>query len=538
MTARDRTTGEARGRAADSLLATQVGEYVIEERIGSGGMGVVYRAVHPLIGKQVAIKVLRAEFVSPRLEERLLVEARAVNAIRHAGLLDIFGFGHLADGRPYITMELLLGESLSAHLHRVGRVDVATTRWVLDKVLSALGAAHAAGVVHRDLKPGNIFLTETLEGAPTVKLVDFGIAKLLGEHDGHTTVDGTLLGTPEYMAPEQIRKGTISAATDLYALGIIAFQLLTGERPFKGEQVQVLFAQVEQPPPLPSSLVPDLPPEVDTLILHLLAKDPELRPASAEEVRQALARIPTHDTPRPHEPRTTTPDALPTDTGSPTTRLQEALPDTPGRWRLAVPFAALLFLCLAGGVTLWKHTFTRQEPAISAQLPPTPQPLAKSDTPVGLPRPEPSPPEPLREAPGPTHEEPAPAPSRTTERSEAPTPATRASASRPHRASPSSTSRESAGSRRDIPTRPPPTDEGVTALRSRLTAECQKAEQVLRAKVGNIADGSPALHELQALRQRIESAHTLDEYDQLQRELARWKHSRLGPATGTSLRNP
>ncbi|MCK8499753.1 serine/threonine-protein kinase [Myxococcus fulvus] len=538
MTARERTTGAARGRAADSLLATQVGEYVIEERIGSGGMGVVYRAMHPLIGKQVAIKVLRAEFVSPRLEERLLVEARAVNAIRHAGLLDIFGFGRLADGRPYITMELLLGESLAAHLYRVGRVDVATTRWVLDKVLSALGAAHAAGVVHRDLKPGNIFLTETLEGVPTVKLVDFGIAKLLGEHDGHTTVDGTLLGTPEYMAPEQIRKGTISAATDLYALGIIAFQLLTGERPFKGEQVQVLFAQVEQPPPLPSSLVPDLPPEVDTLILHLLAKDPELRPSSAEEVRQALARIPTHDTPPPHEPRTTIPDALSTDTGSPTTRLQDAPPDTPGRWRLAVPIAALLFLCLAGGVTLWKRTFTRQEPAIVALPPPASRPLAQSDTPRVLPRPEPSSRELLREAPGSTNEDPAPVPSRTAEKAQAPTPPTRAPASRTHRAAPSSTSREPAGSRRDSTPRPPLTEEGVKELRSRLTTECQKAEQVLRAKVGNIANGSPALHELQALRQRIESAHSSDEYELLQLELARWKHSRLGPATGTSLRNP
>jgi|GEM_PF-1193809 len=286
------TRGERGPRANDSLISTQVNDFIIEERIGEGGMGVVYRAVHPLIGKQVAIKVLRAEYVAQQQVERLIIEARAVNSIRHPGIIDIFGFGRLPDARPYIIMELLRGQSLSTSLKQLGRLDPNTTVWILDQILSALGAAHKAGVVHRDMKPGNVFLAETLDGSRAVRLVDFGIAKLVRDHDGPTTVDGTILGTPEYMAPEQIRGATVSFATDLYAVGIMAFQMLTGERPFKGEQVQVLFAHVEQPPPLPSSRAPGIPPELDTIVLHLLAKDPSMRPESAEAVREALRRVP------------------------------------------------------------------------------------------------------------------------------------------------------------------------------------------------------------------------------------------------------
>nr|WP_256433696.1 serine/threonine protein kinase [Myxococcus sp. CA039A] len=304
MTVRETTRGERSPRVKDSLISTQVNDFIIEERIGEGGMGVVYRAVHPLIGKQVAIKVLRAEHVTQQQVERLLIEARAVNSIRHPGIIDIFGFGRLPDSRPYIIMELLRGQSLSESLKQLGRLDPNTTAWILDQILSALGAAHKAGVVHRDMKPGNVFLAEMLDGSRAVRLVDFGIAKLVRSHDGPTTVDGTILGTPEYMAPEQIRGTTVTSATDLYAVGIMAFQMLTGERPFKGEQLQVLFAHVEQPPPLPSSLVPGIAPEFDTLVLHLLAKDPALRPESAEAVQQALKRIPPTVVP-PFGPGTT-----------------------------------------------------------------------------------------------------------------------------------------------------------------------------------------------------------------------------------------
>ncbi|MGE6761252.1 protein kinase domain-containing protein [Corallococcus interemptor] len=276
----------------DPLLSSQIGDFTVEERIGAGGMGVVYRATHSLIGKQAAIKVLRAELVSPRVHERLLVEARAVNAIRHPGIIDIFGFGKLPDGRPYVVMELLEGRPLSELMSDQKRLDVPTVLWMLDQILSALGAAHRAGVVHRDLKPANVFMVEPPNAAPSIKLVDFGIAKLLENKESPTTVDGSVLGTPEFMAPEQIRGGAVGPATDLYALGIMAFQMLTGVRPFQGDPVQVLFAHVDKIPPLPSSRAEGIPPELDTLVLQLLAKDPALRPPSAEAVQQQLQRVP------------------------------------------------------------------------------------------------------------------------------------------------------------------------------------------------------------------------------------------------------
>ncbi|WP_233583611.1 serine/threonine-protein kinase, partial [Corallococcus sp. CA053C] len=336
----------------------QLGDFVIEERIGSGGMGVVYRAVHPLIGKQAAIKVLRAELVSPQLYERLLVEARAVNAIRHPGIIDIFGFGTLPDGRPYVIMELLHGRPLSDFVHAQTRLDVPTTLWVLDHMLAALGAAHRAGVVHRDLKPANVFLVELPGAVTTLKLVDFGIAKLLESRDSPTTVDGTILGTPEFMAPEQIRGGTVGPATDLYAVGIMTFQMLTGVRPFQGEPMQVLFAHIEQPPPLPSSRAEGIPPELDTLVLQLLAKDPALRPASAEAVRQQLQRIPLHPLPAslavpvlgaPRAPARASTSASPHSESLSTVSLAASLRTGSRGWMVG---GAVLLAGLGGG-TLW-----------------------------------------------------------------------------------------------------------------------------------------------------------------------------------------
>ncbi|WP_223635730.1 serine/threonine-protein kinase [Corallococcus sp. EGB] len=276
---------------ADPLLGAQLGEFIIQERIGSGGMGVVYRAEHPIIGKQAAVKVLRSELVSAEQQQRLVVEARAVNAIRHPGILDIFNFGTLPDGRPYVVMELLQGQALSAVLRARGPLDVGTTVWMLDQILSPLGAAHRAGVVHRDLKPANVFMVERPDAAPMLKLVDFGIAKVLQSSEGLTHTDGSVLGTPDFMAPEQIRGGTVGPATDLYALGVMALQMLTGEKPFQGDSVQLLFAHVEQAPPPPSSKVEGIPPELDALVLQLLEKDPAKRPASAEVVRQRLKAL-------------------------------------------------------------------------------------------------------------------------------------------------------------------------------------------------------------------------------------------------------
>ncbi|ADO75586.1 Serine/threonine protein kinase [Stigmatella aurantiaca DW4/3-1] len=357
----------------DPLIDAQVSDYIIQERIGAGGMGIVYRAIQPLIGKQVAIKVLKAEFANAQeLVQRLLVEARVVNAIQHRGIIDIFGFGQLPDGRPYVVMELLQGLSLDQFIKRRGRVAADETVSILDEVLSALGAAHRAGVIHRDLKPGNIFLVEGSEGARAVKILDFGIAKVAASGAASPmTMQGMLLGTPEYMAPEQIRGNKVEATADLYAVGVIAFQMLTGARPFSGEQMSVLFAQVEEAPVSPSSLVAGIPPELERMVLRLLAKSPAERFQTAEAVRQELNGVLPgrgRRTAPPREAKTVQPADSPP-TGAITARLSEtasakASKPGKGRWFLGGGLTAL-GLVVAGGAfhVLSQGASGQQEPA-------------------------------------------------------------------------------------------------------------------------------------------------------------------------------
>jgi serine/threonine protein kinase len=289
--------------SSDPLIGTQVSEYVIQEQIGTGGMGVVYRAVQPLIGKQVAIKVLRAESAgTAELVQRLLIEARAVNAIQHRGIIDIFGFGALPDGRPYVVMELLQGVSLDAFIRKHKPVSATETAAILDEMLAALGAAHRAGVIHRDLKPGNVFLCERSDGSRAVKLLDFGIAKVAEIRlPRPLTAEGTVLGTPAYMAPEQVRGEKLTAAADLYSVGVIAFQMLTGRLPFRGDPGRVLLSHVEVPPPAPSSLVAEVPAQLESIVLRLLSKLPSERFPSADAIRQELKDFhPDHE---PASPR-------------------------------------------------------------------------------------------------------------------------------------------------------------------------------------------------------------------------------------------
>ncbi|MCY1030894.1 serine/threonine-protein kinase [Corallococcus sp. BB11-1] len=336
--------------SVDPLLGTQLGEFIIQERIGEGGMGLVYRAVHPLIGKQAAIKILRLEIVSPQQVQRLLMEARAVNAIQHPGIIDIFGFGSLPDGRHYIVMELLQGRALSDFAHAEQRMDLESVIWVMDQMLAALGAAHEAGVVHRDLKPENVFIVEAPKIPTSVKLVDFGIAKLLESRDNPLTTDGYVIGTPNFMAPEQIRGDAVSPATDLYALGLMLFQLLTGERPFQGKSLQVMFAQRDQLPPAPSTRAPGISPALDALVLQLLKKDPSSRPASADAVRERLKRIPLRVPPHPPIAlgRAHLPVEASSDDDSVTLETKEALKAIPSPLSPAWWLAPVLMLLCAG----------------------------------------------------------------------------------------------------------------------------------------------------------------------------------------------
>ncbi|RKH50316.1 serine/threonine protein kinase [Corallococcus sp. AB050B] len=377
--------------AMDPLVGSKIGEFVIHERVGAGGMGVVYRAEHPLIGKHAAIKVMRAERVSPEQEQRLLVEARAVNAIRHPGVLDIFNFGTLPDSRPYVVMELLQGQSLADRLREQPRMDVGTCAWVLVQVLAALAAAHRAGVVHRDLKPANVFLVEQPDATPLIKLVDFGIAKVMQGPEALARADGSTLGTPDFMAPEQIRGEEVGPAADLYALGVMAFQMLTGTRPFPGDNVQVMFAHVEQVPPRVSSRVEGIPPELDELVFQLMQKEPAKRPATATAVRlklRGLARPPASPEPEAAPPVVESrPD------------VSRAVTPPVRRSGMSIALAAVAGLALLGVGYGWgTHSGKAEQPQVIAQPRPSAPVLVETLPVEPPPVPVEAPPEVIEEA--------------------------------------------------------------------------------------------------------------------------------------------
>ena len=281
--------------AADSDLAAgqQVGEYRIEEKIGAGGFGAVYRAVHPVIGKTAAVKVLHRQFsANPQMVSRFIAEAKSVNQIRHKNIIDIFSFGGLPDGRQYYVMELLEGTSFDRYVKQRGRLPVEEAVPILRQIGRALDAAHAAGIVHRDLKPENIFLLFDEDGAATPKLLDFGIAKLLGESErGHKTRTGTPMGTPYYMSPEQSHGKAVDHRTDIYSFGVMTHEVLTGRVLFDGESVMdVLLKHINARPPRVSEVCPDLPAALDEPVLRMLAKSPDERPSTLAEAVDALAK--------------------------------------------------------------------------------------------------------------------------------------------------------------------------------------------------------------------------------------------------------
>ncbi len=270
-----------------------IGEYHVTGRIGEGGMGTVFAGIHPVIGKKVAIKVLNPAFSHDReIVDRFAQEARAVNQIAHRNIVDIFAFGQLPSGRHYCVMEFLEGRSLRARLSRPPALTHPEVFTLLGDVLDALSAAHGEGIVHRDLKPDNIFLVEEKSGDFRTKLLDFGVAKLLRRPSeiGRTRT-GAPLGTPFYMSPEQCRNRAIDVRTDIYAMGVIMFEVFTGRLPFTGpDYIDTVNGHLSQEPPKPSALVP-MAPRLEALILRCLEKDPELRPQSALELTRELAEI-------------------------------------------------------------------------------------------------------------------------------------------------------------------------------------------------------------------------------------------------------
>jgi len=287
---------------------TKVGEYQILARIGEGGMGTVYSAVHPIIGKKVAIKVLAARLAKNKNAiRRFVLEARAVNDIQHPGLVDIFSFGRLTDGRHYYVMEFLEGRNLGDVLSE--RISLPTTEALplFIEVGRALVAVHSKGIVHRDLKPENILLLATVQpGGQKVKLVDFGLAKLVEGVPAHLSVGGPRtaagvnVGTPHYMSPEQCRGQKVDARSDLYALGILLYETLTGRLPFDGPTpVDIWQAHAEHAPRPPMDLAPGaISSTLNAIILRLLAKKAEHRFQSATDFCTALEGLDDYGEPK------------------------------------------------------------------------------------------------------------------------------------------------------------------------------------------------------------------------------------------------
>src|SRR6266540_601404 len=269
---------------------TLAGQYVLQRPIGSGGGGTVYAAEHRLLKRRAAVKVLRHDKATvPSMLARFLREAMAVNMIRHPNIIDIFEFGELSDGRPFYVMELLDGTNLQSLLELHGRFPAAEVLAILTPVCDALEAAHRAGVVHRDLKASNISVIDHRKGR-VIKLLDFGLAKLLhpAPNAAGLTGAGSVLGTTHNMAPEQIRAEPIDARADIYALGVLLYQLLTGQYPFRAALAdEIAWKHLTAPVPRASQAAP-VPTALDAVVQKAMAKERDQRFPSAAAFLDAL----------------------------------------------------------------------------------------------------------------------------------------------------------------------------------------------------------------------------------------------------------
>jgi serine/threonine-protein kinase len=281
------------------LVGTQIGNYVVKKTLGQGGMGTVYLCEHPLLGRKVALKLLHDEHAQdPETVDRFFNEAKAANEIRHPNIVDVIDFGWLPaeEGHPnrvYLIMEFLAGRSLSAALPAL---TIPESLHVARQCCLALAASHAKGIVHRDIKPENIFLIEQGGDPLFVKIVDFGIAKLIRPGEAGKTRMGMVIGTPSYMSPEQCEgMGRVDHRADVYALGVVLYEMVTKRLPFVGDSITaVALAHMSEPPPPPSSVNPGVPPEIEAIVLHALEKDPARRFQSMGDMLAALDDPATH----------------------------------------------------------------------------------------------------------------------------------------------------------------------------------------------------------------------------------------------------
>jgi len=283
------------GSASAIELGTVVGNYRVLEPLATGGMGEVFRGEHVHLGRPVAIKFLHQRLLgNPDARARFCAEAQAVSRIRHPGVVALFDFGPHRDG-AYLVMELLEGVTLADRIAATGRLAPALAIEIAIQIAEALAAAHAAGVVHRDLKPDNVVLVPDGMGPGRERavLVDFGVAKVAaGLEPPLHTLHGDLLGTPFYMAPEQsVSAGAVDHRSDVYSLGCVLYRMLSGREPFRGNLMDILLAHHNRTAEPLRSLDPSIPRELEALVAHMMAKSPRARPRDMLRVARALADI-------------------------------------------------------------------------------------------------------------------------------------------------------------------------------------------------------------------------------------------------------
>jgi len=298
----------------DAIVGTVLeGKYRIDAIKGVGGMGEVYRATQINLDRTVAVKLMRGDFsADEQMAERFKREALAVGRLNHPNITTVYDYGIEPSLGAYLVMEFLTGRTLHEELKALGRIEPDRAVKIIKQACAAVNAAHVEGIIHRDLKPDNIFLLDESEDEPRIKILDFGIAKFYGEGDteGLTlTAAGTVIGTPIYMSPEQCRGENLDPKSDVYSLGCVLFEMLTGRPPFTGPNISALIVQhaTEAPPP-PSMLLPGLPYQFEEVLLRALAKPREERYQTAAEFGDAIVqawescgldfvRLPTLDLP-------------------------------------------------------------------------------------------------------------------------------------------------------------------------------------------------------------------------------------------------
>jgi serine/threonine-protein kinase len=395
------------------------GRYRIDAVLGEGGMGIVYKAVHTALNKPLAIKVLRAEVSkNEQIVARFKQEAQSASQIGNQHIIDISDFGVMPDGSTYFVMEFLNGQSLTAAMEK-GRFEPERTIYVAKQLCQALGAAHDIGIVHRDLKPDNVQLVERGDDTDFVKVLDFGIAKV-GGSTSKLTQAGQVFGTPHYMSPEQCAGTAVDHRTDIYAVGVILYEMATGQVPFDADHLMGILTKHLYENPIPPHELPppvNVPPAFESVILKCLAKKPEQRYQSMDELMDDLELLERGLTPKAvvaQVERTTLAGQSSPDINAPG-RVTVGLgqPVIPGR-RPLLPFVwvGVAVLAIGGGLTAMMMRPSGQDAnVVKPAADPGPQTAA---TPTGAEPSAPTAPEPTKPAP----EAPPPAPAQITIRSE------------------------------------------------------------------------------------------------------------------------